>query len=75
MKRLTFVVLCLALCLTVLAADPRPAAAHCHENCCAEAQQDVERYCSYSYVRSFYCVEGYAGSCCAVWYECAPPWA
>jgi hypothetical protein len=26
-------------------------------------------------VRYFHCVEGYMGSCCAVWYDCAPPWA
>ena len=72
MKRLAFCVLCLALCL--LAASPPAAADSCQEGCCAQAQQDVEVWCSYSYVTYFHCIEGYGGSCCAVWYNCAPPW-
>lgn len=72
MKRLALSVLC--LCLVFMAAAPRPAAAHCHENCCSDMQQSAESACSYSYVRSFYCVEGYGGSCCAAWWDCAPPW-
>lgn len=74
MKKLTFAVLCVVLCLAALATDPRPAAADCHEGCCEDMQRQVEYFCSYSYVRYFYCVEGYGGSCCAGSYECAPPW-
>jgi len=74
-KKLAYSVLCLLLCVAALTVSPPPAAASCQEGCCAQAQQDVERYCSYSYVRSFHCVEGYMGSCCAVWYDCAPPHA
>ena len=73
MKRLFGSVLCMALCLMALAGNPTPAEASCHEGCCAQAQQDVEYYCSYSYVEYFQCIEGYMGSCCAVWYRCAPP--
>ncbi len=75
MKRLAFLGLCLTLCLAAMLTTPLPAAADCHENCCSDAQQDVERYCAAlgSYVTYFYCYEGYMGSCCAVWYDCAPP--
>ena len=73
MKRLAGSVLCLVLCLLALTASPPAAEASCHEGCCDQARQDVEGYCSYSSVRYFYCVEGYMGSCCAVWYDCAPP--
>lgn len=72
MRKLAFCVLCVALCLIAIA-SPRPAAADCHEGCCDRAYQDVEYYCSYSYVSYFRCIEGYQGSCCAVWYQCAPP--
>jgi hypothetical protein len=74
-KRLSYCLLCLVLCLAALAVSPRTAAADCQEGCCEQAQRDVEGYCSYSYVESFQCIEGYGGSCCAVWYRCAPPWA
>ena len=73
MKRVAFCILCLALCLLAVS-PPASADVCCQEGCCAQAQQDVEGYCSYSYVQSFYCVEGYAGSCCAFSYNCAPPW-
>lgn len=73
-KKLAGSVLVLVLCGMALTVSPPPAEAHCHENCCAQAQQDVEGYCSYSYVTYFHCIEGYMGSCCAVWYDCAPPW-
>ena len=73
MKRLAFCVLCLALCLLAVS-PPASAETCCQEGCCAQAQQDVEVWCSYSYVTYFNCIEGYGGSCCAVWYNCAPPW-
>ncbi|HEV8583141.1 MAG TPA: hypothetical protein VGX68_29085 [Thermoanaerobaculia bacterium] len=76
MRKLTYCVLCLALCLAAIAGSPTPAAADCHEGCCADAQQQVESYCASlgTSVRYFYCEEGYAGSCCAAWYDCYPPW-
>lgn len=71
MKRLALAVLC--LCLVFMAAAPRPAAAHCHENCCSDAQQMAQSDCWYSYVTYFWCSEGYMGSCCAAGWSCAPP--
>lgn len=76
MKKLSYCLLCLALCVAALAASPRTVSADdCQEGCCADMQQQVENECARlgSYVRYFYCVEGWAGSCCAASYDCAPP--
>ena len=75
MKKLTYCVLCLALCLAALAV-PTPAAADCHEGCCADMQQRAEAHCASlgTWVTYFYCEEGYMGSCCAGTWDCYPPW-
>lgn len=73
MKRLAFFALCLALCVAALASSPTPAAASCEEGRCERAQERIVSYCSYSHVTYFECVEGYMGSCCAFWWDCAPP--
>jgi hypothetical protein len=77
MKRLAWLALCLVLCLTAVITTPSPAAAHCHEGCCADMQQQVEAYCAAmgTSVRYFFCEEAYMGSCCTSWYDCYPPWA
>ena len=75
MKRLAFFALCLALCVAALTTSPTPAAASCHEGCCDFAYQRAESHCASigSYVTYFNCIEGYMGSCCTIWYNCAPP--
>ena len=75
MKRLAWFALCAVLCMAAMITTPSPAAAHCHENCCSDMQQQAESHCASmgTSVRYFYCVEGWEGSCCASTYDCYPP--
>ncbi len=75
MKRFKLVALGLTLSLAAFASASRLAAADEGEECCISSQQEVENYCARlgTSVRYFYCQPGYAGSICAVWYDCYPP--